>query len=373
MMMRRANRIPLSPLLRRVKYYFDLLKKTTDEYLFLEDLQEGLVMVSSNLVQDFDLPSEVIRDFDAHWTPLIHPEERAGYEAAMRSVRKEQGIYEQMQEYRVKSRKGEYVWLRVRGQVGTDRDGTPNLFAGIVSRMAKRNQADEVTGLLNKYQFEHGVKMALAAYRATQEGGAIMVFGLDNFKIVNETYNRVVGDHVLKRVATLVEELLPPQQTLYKLDGDEFAIIYPGAGEKEVAELFESIQACLARPQDIDGKTYFCTASAGTVFYPQAGKDYLVLHKHAEAAMDLAKHDGTVQPLGALDFDARQHLGQRRERLRGLQPVFPAAGQCHGSAHHRRRGPAALEESQRPHGCADGIHPDPRGDETHHPRGQVDL
>ena len=292
MMMRRANRIPLSPLLRRVKYYFDLLKKTTDEYLFLEDLQEGLVMVSSNLVQDFDLPSEVIRDFDAHWTPLIHPEERAGYEAAMRSVRKEQGIYEQMQEYRVKSRKGEYVWLRVRGQVGTDRDGTPNLFAGIVSRMAKRNQADEVTGLLNKYQFEHGVKMALAAYRATQEGGAIMVFGLDNFKIVNETYNRVVGDHVLKRVATLVEELLPPQQTLYKLDGDEFAIIYPGAGEKEVAELFESIQACLARPQDIDGKTYFCTASAGTVFYPQAGKDYLVLHKHAEAAMDLAKHDG---------------------------------------------------------------------------------
>lgn len=36
----------------------------------------------------------------------------------------------------------------------------------------------------------------------------------------------------------------------------------------------------------------FCTISCGTVIYPQAGKDYLVLYKHAEAALDLAKHDG---------------------------------------------------------------------------------
>ena len=48
----------------------------------------------------------------------------------------------------------------------------------------------------------------------------------------------------------------------------------------------------MMRPQEIDGKMFFCTISAGTVFYPQAGKDYLVLHKHAEAALDLAKQSG---------------------------------------------------------------------------------
>ena len=58
--MRRAKRVPLSPLLKRYKYYFDLLKKTTDEYLFLADLTSGMVMVSPNLVQDFDLPGEVM-------------------------------------------------------------------------------------------------------------------------------------------------------------------------------------------------------------------------------------------------------------------------------------------------------------------------
>ncbi len=290
--MRRTKRILLSPLLKRYKYYFDLLKKTTDEYLFLSDLQAGMVMLSPNFVQDFDVPGEVIADVGTYWSPLIHPEERAQYEAAMRSVHSAEGIYDYTAEYRVRTRKGEYVWLRTRGQVGTDLAGHPNLFAGVMTRMAKRNQADSVTGLLNKYQFEHGVKMALANYRATQQGGAIMVFGLDNFKIVNETYNRVMGDRVLKHVAKLVEQILPPQLTLYKLDGDEFAIIYPEATQEQIGELFESIQNCLARPQELDGHQYFTTASAGTVFYPRAGKDYLVLHKHAEAAMDLAKKDG---------------------------------------------------------------------------------
>jgi diguanylate cyclase (GGDEF)-like protein len=290
--MNKNNRIPLSPCLKRFKFYFDLLKKTTNDYLFFTDIQENIVMVSPNLVQDFDLPGEVMENFDQYWGPLVHPEEREEYAALAHNLEAAQCVFEHAAEYRVKSRKGEYVWIRCRGRVGADREGRPSMFVGMMSRMAQRNQADEITGLLNKYQFEHAVKLALAEYRATGDGGAIMVFGLDNFKIVNETYNRLLGDQVLKRVARVIANVLPPALTLFKLDGDEFAVIYPGAGEKEVGEIFASVQSALSRPQDIDGHQYFCTASCGTVFYPTAGKDYLVLHKHAEAAMDIAKREG---------------------------------------------------------------------------------
>ncbi|TYZ31114.1 EAL domain-containing protein [Selenomonas caprae] len=290
--MKKNNRIPLSPCLKRFKFYFDLLKKTTNDYLFFTDIQENIVMVSPNLVQDFDLPGEVMENFDQYWGPLVHPEEREEYAALAHNLEAAQCVFEHAAEYRVKSRKGEYVWIRCRGRVGADREGRPSMFVGMMSRMAQRNQADEITGLLNKYQFEHAVKLALAEYRATGDGGAIMVFGLDNFKIVNETYNRLLGDQVLKRVARVIANVLPPALTLFKLDGDEFAVIYPGAGEKEVGEIFASVQSALSRPQDIDGHQYFCTASCGTVFYPTAGKDYLVLHKHAEATMDIAKREG---------------------------------------------------------------------------------
>ncbi len=290
--MRKNNRIPLSPCLRRFRFYFDLLGKTTKDYLFFTDLQENLVMVSPNLVNEFELPGEIMYDFDQYWMPLVHPEERGAYQASISKVLSSQVPCEHNMEYRVKNRKGEYVWICCRGRVGLDRDGKPYMFIGTMSRMAQRNQADEVTGLLNKYQFEHAVKLALAQYRATGEGGAIMVFGLDNFKIVNETYNRMTGDLVLKRVADIIANVIPSELTLFKLDGDEFALIYPSAKEAEVAEIFASVQSALSRPQTIEGHQYFCTASCGTVFYPEAGKDYLVLHKHAEAAMDIAKREG---------------------------------------------------------------------------------
>ena len=111
----------------------------------------------------------------------------------------------------MKNRKGEYVWIRCRGCVGLDRDGTPNIFTGVMTRLSQRNQADEVTGLLNKYQFERAVKSALNSCRVTGEGGALMVLGLDNFKIINETHNRVVGDRVLREVARQIEAVLPPE------------------------------------------------------------------------------------------------------------------------------------------------------------------
>ncbi len=290
--MKRMNRPLLSSNLRRHKFFFDLMKRTTDAYMLVIDLETKMAMISSSLVQDFELSGEHLDNFDAEWDHLVHPEERGPYMAAKRSLIEKHSVYETSMEYRVKNRKGEYIWLSGHGRVGTDRDGKPSIYVAMLTRMAQRNQADELTGLLNKYQFEHSVKLALAEYRATGEGGAIFIFGLDNFKIVNEAYNRSVGDQVLKHVSRMVENLLPPSITLFKLDGDEFAVIYPKATETEIHELFTSIQRGLSMPQNIDGRQFYCTASAGTVFYPSAGKDYLVLHKHAEAALDIAKRDG---------------------------------------------------------------------------------
>ena len=290
--MRKTKRIPLSPTLRRFKFLFDMLKRTTDDYLVLVDLQEHLTIVSPNLVREFDLPGETIPDGDQIFGTLVHPEERGQFQALLRSAAGGQPRDDYNMEGRVKTRKGDYAWMRFRARVGNDREGRPSIMVATIRRMAQRNQADEVTGLLNKYQFEHGVKSALTEYHATGEGGAIMIFGLDNFKMVNEAYNRVAGDMVLKNVATTISDLLPPMLTLYKLDGDQFGLILPSGDEEQANKVFEGIQRALVLPQDIDGHEYLCTISAGTVFYPMGGKDYLVLYKHAEAALDIAKRDG---------------------------------------------------------------------------------
>ena len=287
-----TERAALSPVLKRFKFLFDVVKRTTDAYLFCTDIESNTVMVSPGLVQDFNLPGEVLRDFDRYWMPLIHPEEQGTYLASIRRIIVSGEALEHSLEYRVKTRKGDYVWIACRGRVGIDREGKPKIFAGVMTRMARRNQADTVTGLLNKYQFEHGIKLALNNFRTLSEKGAIMIFGLDNFKIINETYNRLIGDQVLKYVSTQVQKVLPAALTLYKLDGDEFAVIYPTADLEKIDGLFASIQYALSQPFNLDGRMIFCTVTAGTVFYPEGGRDYLVLFKHAEAAMDIAKREG---------------------------------------------------------------------------------
>ena len=270
---------------------FDLLKQSCEQYIFACDLQTKECMLSPNLLADFALPKNLFFDLDKHWRLLIHPDDREACRQDMQRIFSgKSAVYDR--DYRVKNRRGEYIWVRCRGKAICPVDGPAIFFAGMITKLAQKSKVDALTGLLNKYQFEQTVKASLEAYRATGQGGALLIFGLDNFKIINETYNRFFGDAVLQQIAQRLEKVLPPELLLYKLDGDEFGIVYPGAGEAEIEELFQSAQRCTMLPQEIDQKMYFCTLSAGTVFFPQGGKEYLVLYKHAEAALDMAKKQG---------------------------------------------------------------------------------
>ena len=291
--MRRASRAALSPLLKRLKIYFDVLKRTTSGYLYVVDLQNNVAMASPNIVRDFGIPAETM-DFPAFrqaWQAIMHPAERASVTKIFDDVlqgRTKEGCVE----FRAKTRKGEYEWIECRCAAALDHEEKGTLYAGIFRLMGQRTHADAVTGLLNKYQLEQRMKAALDEARETGRGGAFLILGIDNFKIVNEAYNRAFGDQVLREVAHRIKKILSTDFRLYKLDGDEFGLVYPGADEADVEMLYRSIQTALLEPQRINDHKYFCTVSGGTVFFPQFGKDYLVLHKYAEAALTLAKESG---------------------------------------------------------------------------------
>lgn len=297
---RRNNQTPSDSVLRRIQFYFNALQRNTDNYLFVTDIGYNMVMVSNNLAKDFGLPGEVFEDMDRYWQPLIHPDDIDRYLQSMTDMVPSDGSSAKTSGhdlmYRVKRVDGEYQWIRCRGVLSYDRrTGNPFMFVGIISKLNEASQADHVTGLLSKQRFENTVIDALEYYHSDGIGGAIMIFGLDNFKLINETYNRNTGDNLLRKVARVLDSVLDENQLLYKLDGDEFGVVCPGMTEAEAEYLFRKAQRGMNTIQEIDGHNVFCTISAGTVFYPQGGKDYQVLHKHAEVALDLAKHAGKNQ------------------------------------------------------------------------------
>lgn len=292
--MRKQNRVFLNSGMRRYKFFFDRLKKTTDDYLFFCDIDDRVSIISPQFLQDFDFPGEIVQRFSDYWLPLICEEDLPLLQRSMEQALSFQdgtSVGHDLR-YRIRMRNGEYVWVHERGQMWLDRDTHHRMMTGMIYRMAERNEADEITGLLNYYQFGYAMNRELERFRATQVGGAIMIFGVDNFKIINEAHNRAVGNRALKEIAHLLLGILPPEVSLYKLDGDEFAVLYPKASQREIEDLFYSAQRTLASPQTIDGYAYTYTASCGAVFYPMGGRDMLVLYKHAEAALERAKREG---------------------------------------------------------------------------------
>lgn len=289
--MKKRCQIPRNSVLRRIQGYFKMLCASSDEYFFATDMVDNIAMVSPNMVTDFGMPAEVFFDMEGEWLPRIHPDDCDDY---VRNFRKNFTPQDNMRDafYRIRDAKDSYVWVHCRGQLAFDRDGRPELFAGVVTPMEKKSQADGNTGLLSKYQFEKAVKAALVRVDGEFTDGAVLVFGIDNFRIINESFNRRFGDILLRIAAKSISDVLPEGVMLYRLDGDEFATVIPGMDEKGAIALFEAVQRSFCRPHLIEGRSLFCTISAGTVLYPQGGKDYLVLYKHAEAALDQAKRDG---------------------------------------------------------------------------------
>ena len=282
--------------LQRIKFYFDLLQQTAEGYPFVTDLTTGVVLLSSRMVEEYGLPGTVVVDFDRYWTPLVYPEDMETYEASFAHIFEpgNPGVHDI--EYRVRNREGVYTWIHCHGMVGRDDSGDAVIFAGFITEMDRILHADPVTGLLNRFAFDQAVKEGVTSALAKGEMGAIMIVGLDNFHLLNEAYEKHFDDVALRQIGQSIRNVLPTHLNLYKLDGNEFGLIWPHTSQEEVEIIFSSIQLCLREAKESNYNVFF-SASAGAVFYPDSGTDALALQKHAKAALEMAQQQGREQLL----------------------------------------------------------------------------
>lgn len=86
---------------------------------------------------------------------------------------------------------------------------------------------DGLTEIYNKRKYDEEVQRELARALRHQRPLSLIIFDLDEFKGINDTYGHLCGDFILKQVATLARELVRPEQILARVGGDEFVILAP--------------------------------------------------------------------------------------------------------------------------------------------------
>jgi diguanylate cyclase (GGDEF)-like protein len=86
---------------------------------------------------------------------------------------------------------------------------------------------DALTGSFNRRAFEQFFDLEISKHMRYKRAATLVLFDLDFFKAINDSYGLAAGDYVLKEVATLVRARIRESDIFARLGGDEFAIILP--------------------------------------------------------------------------------------------------------------------------------------------------
>ncbi|MEO5677141.1 MAG: GGDEF domain-containing protein [Usitatibacter sp.] len=181
---------------------------------------------------------------------------------------------------------GFYRWVRER-----ERDA-----ARRIERLA---HYDVLTGLPNRVLLADRLEQELARARRSERGFAILMFDLDGFKRVNDTWGHGAGDAALTIVSERSRKCVRASDTVGRLGGDEFLAILPETAREGALQVAEKLRQVLALPYPIGDAVATMGASIGVAYFGVHGEDAQSLQRAADAALYEAKRGGKNRVLEA--------------------------------------------------------------------------
>jgi len=159
---------------------------------------------------------------------------------------------------------------------------------------------DSLTGVHNRrHLFELGRRVFAAAKRYDRPLAVIM-FDIDHFKVVNDTYGHGVGDEVLHAVADRAGQVIRAVDILGRYGGEEFIVLLPETDEERAVRAAERIREAIGtRSIETAAGPMSVTISAGVAAFDPSMEDLNDLIEAADRAMYRAKHAGRNCTVGA--------------------------------------------------------------------------
>lgn len=182
------------------------------------------------------------------------------------------------------------------------RNNKPYYYVSVETDISKRRiRLDEIekyayhdmlTGLHNRYYFESYINETIESGSRKKHPFVLMFLDLDHFKEVNDVYGHLAGDKLLIEVASRLKDLTRSNDLVARLGGDEFLLFFADMETNEAVIKAQKIINNIAKPYQIDDKSFVVGASIGLVSYPDDAIDFENLLRYADAAMYKAKNNG---------------------------------------------------------------------------------
>lgn len=153
-----------------------------------------------------------------------------------------------------------------------------------------QNHIDPLTGALNRFGAESKFQNLVGYYASNREIFCIIIFDIDHFKGVNDTYGHSVGDEVLTEISSAVKNTIRKHDALIRFGGEEF-IVFLSDTDLEIAKRSAQKLRVLLESTPFSSSGLSLTASFGVVEYTPGESMDLLIEK-ADKLMYAAKAGG---------------------------------------------------------------------------------
>jgi len=178
--------------------------------------------------------------------------------------------------------------------ISSVRDG-----ANTIAQLTYTTNFDELTHVHNFYAYKNNFGQAFDHAQRHQEPLTLMLFDIDHFKQVNDTYGHLTGDYVLTTVSRMITQELKasnPKLQLYRTGGEEFTIFFanytPAQARTTVTAIARRIRET---PMQHAGETFNITISVGLTQLKSGDENQVDTYRRADEQLYHSKRHGRNQ------------------------------------------------------------------------------
>ena len=293
--------------LKKSEARYRLLAENTSDFVWIANLHDlRLTYASPSVEQLLGFSPEEILEMPIEKILLpnsIKASRQILEEELLRNQEEEGSDRTRVIEAEMYHKDGHIVWIETTARFLYDEKGQPHAIMGAARDISERMRIDEelrrqattdpLTRIFNRRHFFEIARSELERSQRYQRALSIILFDIDHFKQVNDTYGHGVGDKVLCKLTKECQSSLREHDVFARYGGEEFIILLPETDLEQAYQMAERIRKTRAEtPLDVGPASITLTISFGVASLSDENLPLDELLLRADKALYKAKEAG---------------------------------------------------------------------------------
>ena len=162
--------------------------------------------------------------------------------------------------------------------------------------LSEISRKDGLTGLFNRAYWEQSLKEEFTQIKVSDGSCSLVIFDIDHFKLVNDTYGHPVGDEVIRRTSSLLRKTARSSDICGRFGGEEFTVLLPNTNQAQASYFAERLRKRVEQEAvKVEDFIINYTISIGVCEYKPHFASHTQWLKSADSALYRAKENGRNQ------------------------------------------------------------------------------